>query len=343
MFWHNGNLYYTESKGWIPVYLPIVHNFTNSGGLNHTLFKFTVYTNAGINFGGATSSGWEGIALDQLVFHHKRGSNNAQSQVFHDFNNPPNIGFNSSDGWLNSITPATTSGNGHKIWVLVPNSIKYTLSMNLMNYLKGWSVSAQSDSRWEHGELPPNRIYGPTAWTSGNNGVGIALDGRYDAEMYTHLISPEYAIPPHSSARLSFNSWICTEANWDGGAVSVSTDGGINWWFLPPKITDFHDQISTANTNSPFYGEGILDGSTIAGSCRNSSLPFQLKQYEISNLSGIDVRFRFSFFADQLVELDGWYIDDAGIVIDVFKNAGNGYPNRYIQIPTLAGDKLTGW
>ena len=90
--WHNGNLYYTESKGWIPVYLPIVHNFTNSGGLNHTLFKFTVYTNAGINFGGATSSGWEGIALDQLVFHHQRGSNNAQSQVFHDFNNPPNIG-----------------------------------------------------------------------------------------------------------------------------------------------------------------------------------------------------------------------------------------------------------
>ena len=35
--WHNGNLYYTESKGWIPVYLPIVHNFTNSGGLNLSL------------------------------------------------------------------------------------------------------------------------------------------------------------------------------------------------------------------------------------------------------------------------------------------------------------------
>ena len=47
----------------------------------------------------------------------------------------------------------------------------------------GWSVSAQSDSRWEHGEHPPNRIYGPTAWTSGNNGVGLALEGRYDAEM----------------------------------------------------------------------------------------------------------------------------------------------------------------
>ncbi len=38
--WHNGNLNYAESRGWVPIYLPIVHNFTNSGGLNHTLFKF---------------------------------------------------------------------------------------------------------------------------------------------------------------------------------------------------------------------------------------------------------------------------------------------------------------
>ena len=320
--WHNGNLYYTESRGWIPVYLPIVHNFTNSGGLNHTLFKFTIYTNAGINYGGATSSGWEGLALDQLVFHHNRGSSSAQSQVFHDFNNMPNIAFNSSDGWLSSITPETNQWQWTHIMGLSAQHYQ-VFSFDTFDELPlGWSVSAQSDSQWEYGKLPPNRIYGPDAWSSGENGIGIALDGRHDNEMYTHLVSPEYTIPPNSSARLSFNSWICTEANWDGGAVSVSTDGGINWWFLPPQVSDFHDQISTANTNSPFYGEGILDGSTIPGSCRNSSLPFQHKQYDISNLSGVDVRFRYSFFADQLVELDGWYIDDAGIEIDVFTNYG---------------------
>ena len=121
---------------------------------------------------------------------------------------------------------------------------------------------------------------------------------------------------------MTFNSWVCTEANWDGGAVSVSTDGGINWWYLPAKIGNFHDQISTANTNSPFYGEGIFDGSTITNGCRNSSLPFQIKQYDISNLSGSDVRFRFSFFSDQLIELDGWYIDDVGVQVDVFEQRG---------------------
>ena len=95
--WHNGNLYYGESNGWVPVYLPIVHNFTTSGGLNRTLFKFTVFTNAGVNFGGAASSDWEGIAIDQLVFHNNRGTGNSQQFVFKDFNSAPSVGMNSTD------------------------------------------------------------------------------------------------------------------------------------------------------------------------------------------------------------------------------------------------------
>jgi hypothetical protein len=320
--WHNGNLYYGESNGWVPIYLPIVHNFSRSGGLNHTLFKFTVFTNAGINFGGAVSSGWEGIAIDQLIFHHKRGTSNGQNYVFKDFNSPPSIGVNSTDGWL---------PNG----IQTPNQWQWTQSMGLDSQKLqlfsfdsfdtlplGWAVSSQDNNKWSHGEIPTRAIYGPDAWSSGQYGIGIQLDGKYTNEMYTHLVSPEYSIPSSASARLTFNSWVCTEANWDGGAVSVSTDGGINWWYLPAKIGDFHDQISTANTNSPFYGEGIFDGSTITNGCRNSSLPFQFKQYDISNLSGSDVRFRFSFFSDQLIELDGWYLDDVGIEVDVFEQSG---------------------
>ena len=189
----------------------------------------------------------------------------------------------------------------------------------------------------QYGQIPSRAIYGPDAlefWTVRNR---IELNGKYTNEMYTHLISPEYSIPSSASARLTFNSWVCTEANWDGGAVSVSTDGGINWWYLPPQIGTFHDQISTANTNSPFYGEGIFDGSNIANGCRNSSLPFQLKQYDISNLSGQEVRFRYSFFSDQLLELDGWYIDDAGIEVDLFKQNGT-----WLSQPIYA-DSNFGW
>ena len=335
--WHNGNLYYGESNGWAPIYLPIVHNFTTSGGLNRTLFKFTVFTNAGINFGGASSSGWEGIAIDQLIFHHNRGTANGQQLVFKDFNSPPSVGINSSDGWLI---------NG----IQTPNQWQWTQNMGLDSQQSqlysfndfdelplGWAVFSLDNDKWEHGEIPNRAIYGPDAWSSGQYGIGIELGGKYTNEMYTHLVSPEYTIPPSASARLTFNSWVCTEANWDGGAVSVSTDGGINWWYLPARVGDFHDQISTANTNSPFFGEGIFDGSTIANGCRNSSLPFQLKQYDISNLSGNDVRFRFSFFSDQLIELDGWYIDDVGIEIDVFEQSG-----EWLSQPIYA-DPNFGW
>ena len=346
--WHNGNLYYGESNGWVPIYLPIVHNFTNSGGLNHTLFKFTVFTNAGINYGGLTSSGWEGIAIDQLIFHHNRGTGNAQQYVFKDFNSPPSLGVNSTDGWLSSR-------------IQTPNQWQWTQNMGLDSQQSqlfsfndfdelplGWAVSSQDNNKWEHGEIPNRAIYGPDAWSSGQYGIGIELDGKYNNEMYTHLVSPEYSIPASASARLTFNSWVCTEANWDGGAVSVSTDGGINWWYLPAKISDFHDQISTANSNSPFFGEGIIDGSTIANGCRNSSLPFQLKQYDISNLSSSDVRFRFSFFSDQLIEMDGWYIDDVGIEVDVFEQSGEWlsqpiYPDEnfgWAQIDGLVSEPM---
>ncbi|MGB0464316.1 MAG: hypothetical protein ACPGIG_05630, partial [Candidatus Poseidoniaceae archaeon] len=320
--WHNGNLYYGESNGWVPVYLPIVHNFTTSGGLNRTLFKFTVFTNAGVNFGGAASSDWEGIAIDQLVFHNNRGTGNSQQFVFKDFNSAPSVGMNSTDGWL----PSGIQTPNQWQWTQnmgLDSQESNTFSFNNFDVLPlGWAVSSQDNNKWSHGGIPPRAIYGPDAWSSGQYGIGIELNGKYTNEMYTHLVSPEYSIPSSASARLTFNSWVCTEANWDGGAVSVSTDGGINWWYLPAKIGDFHDQISTANTNSPFYGEGIFDGSTIANGCRNSSLPFQVKQYDISNLSGSDVRFRFSFFSDQLIELDGWYIDDVGIEVDVFEQSG---------------------
>ena len=340
--WHNGNLYYGESNGWVPIYLPISHNFTTSGGLNHTLFKFTVFTNAGINFGGAASSGWEGIAVDQLIFHHNRGTGNGQQLLFKDFNTQPITGINSTDGWLTNGIQAQNQWQWTQSMGL-DSQQSQQFSFNNFDILPpGWAVSSQDNNEWVYGVIPLGAIYGPDAWSSGQYGIGIDLGGKYSNEMYTHLVSPEYTIPPSASARLTFNSWVCTEANWDGGAVSVSTDGGINWWYLPARIGDFHDQISTANTNSPFFGEGIFDGSTIANGCRNSSLPFQLKQYDISNMSGSDVRFRFSFFSDQLVELDGWYIDDVGIEIDVFEQSGEWLSQPIYTDPNFGWAQIDG-
>ena len=319
---YNGNFFYAESRGWIPIYLSLNHNFSTSGGLNDTLLKFTVHTNLQQNHGGSISSGWEGIAIDEIVFHNQRGTNIAQSTVFKDFNNQPSNFVGSSDGWLSNGSATLNQWQWTNMMGL---NAQDSISFNFNNFASlpaGWSISAQDSNQWEHGEIPSNGIYGPDAWHSGDYGIGIALDGKYSNEMLTHLYSPEYSLPENSTSRLTFRSWVCTEANWDGGAVSASTDGGINWWYLPASIGDFHDQISTVNSNSPFFNEGIFDGSTLGNNCQNSSRPFDLKQYDVSNLSGNDIRFKYSFFSDQLIELDGWYLDDAGIEIDVYQDSG---------------------
>ena len=334
---YNGNFFYAESRGWIPIYLGLNHNFSASGGLNHTLLKFTVHTNLQHNHGGSVSSGWEGIAIDEIVFHHQRGTNLAQSIVFKDFNNPPNTFVDSTDGWLSngSATPNQWQWT-NTMGLNAQDSISFNFN-NFASLPLGWSISAQDSNQWEYGEIPSNAIYGPDTWHSGDYGFGIALGGKYSNEMLTHLYSPEYSLPENSTSRLTFRSWVCTEANWDGGAVSVSTDGGINWWYLPANVGSFHDQISTVNSNSPFFNEGIFDGSTVGNNCRNSSRPFDLKQYDVSNLSGNDIRFKYSFFSDQLIELDGWYLDDAGIEIDMYQDSGT-----WISPPIYPDDEF-GW
>ena len=179
---------------------------------------------------------------------------------------------------------------------------------------------------------------------SGDNGAAINLTTKYTNNVYTHLVTEEYNLPTNATARLSFRSWVCTEPNWDGGGVGVSTDGGQNWWLLPPQLNGFHDQISTANTNSPFFSEGIIDGSNVANGCGTSApRVFELKTYDLSNLSGQSFKLRFSFFSDTYVEADGWYIDDAGVEFDVFEPAGSWVSRPIAPDPVFGYGWLDGW
>ena len=103
------------------------------------------------------------------------------------------------------------------------------------------------------------------------------------------------------------------------------------------------DRISNVNTNSPFYGEGLLDGSQVTGGCGSGApRPFELKTSDISNLSGQSVRLRFSFFSDQYVERDGWYIDDAGIDVALFETEGDWISPSIVPHPVFGYGHLDG-
>ena len=320
--WYKGTYYRTESGGWIPVSYTLPANVTNHVNASNALFRFLVQTNANVNYGGLSSSGWEGMAIDDVIVYSNRSSTNVQKRIIANFTDSSDGQYGNQSGWLNYSGTSPNQWNWTSLLGANGPMDAYDRfdSGNLAP--AGWSIQAPDSRKFEVGAVSNTAGFGPAAWPSGSNGAGIYLTNKYSNNMYTHLITPNYEIPENSTARLTFKSWVCTEANWDGGAVSLSTDGGESWWYIPPDLNGFHDQISQVNTQSPFYGEGIFDGSNVNGGCRNVVRGFDLKQADLSNLTGQSVRARFSFFSDTYVQLDGWYIDDAGVEVDIYETQG---------------------
>ncbi|MFL2950134.1 MAG: hypothetical protein ACJZ40_07100 [Candidatus Poseidoniaceae archaeon] len=311
-----------SSNAWCPVMYSLPWNTIAPQNVSNVLLRFWVQTNANNNFGGTASSGWEGVFIDDVSVWLNRGTASQSKTVLANFTTQPSLNNGSADGWLTYDGSAPnewqwTQAFGNNGQTLATEGFETNFQLPA-----GWSLDAVSNRRWDVGVTSNSSGFGPGVWHSGTNGAGIYLDDEYRNNMLTHLYTPEYSLPENSTARLTFRSWVCTESSWDGGAVSISTDGGESWWFLPPTLNGFHDQISTVNSNSPLFGEGIFDGSQVVGGCHNVQRGFDLKTFDLSNLSGSDVRARFTFFSDQLIELDGWYIDDAGIEIDVYEPSG---------------------
>ena len=320
---HQGVIYNDESFGWLPMFYPVPATASSHANASSALLKFNVQTDSIVNHGGgAPANGWEGIMIDDVTLHSGANTANPIRRVLSNFTAQPTYQNGSTEGWLDNVS--------------APNQWQWVSTMGVNGPVtevdsfedyhmmpEGWAIENIRGLGWSHGVLG-NTTLGPSQWYSGQNGLGINLNGQYAPNTYAHVYSPEYILPENVTAQLSFRHWICTEAAWDGGAVSISTDGGLSWWYLPPDVGGFHERVSNVNTNSPFYGEGLLDGSQVTGGCGNNQLrAFELKTSDISNLSDQSVRLRFSFFSDQFVERDGWYIDDAGIDVALFELDGD--------------------
>ena len=332
---YQGQFYVDESYGWLPMFYPVPNTVSTHSNASYGLLKFNVQTDAIVNHGGsAPASGWEGIMIDDVTLHSGASTATPIKRVLNNFTNNPDYTNGSIDGWLDNVS--------------APNQWQWVSSMGVNgpraafdsfedahDAPAGWSIQNIRGEGWTLGAVNNSSGNGPNGWHSGQNGAGIKLDGQYSANSYAHLISPEYDLPTNATSQLTFRHWICTESAWDGGAVSLSTDGGLNWWYLPADPGGFHDRISTVNSNSPFYGEGLLDGSRVTGGCHGVIRGFELKTSDITNLSGESVRLRFSFFSDEFVERDGWYIDDAGIEISLFENEGEWVSEPFTPNPVF--------
>ena len=339
-----GTYYTDESLGWRTISYNVPSGVSGHVNASNVLFQFQVTTNHQNGYGGFASSGWEGVAIDNVGIVHQPGTAQEERLQLANFSSLTTGQFGDERGWLDNATTRINEWNWTTDFGVNPSEeTRHSFEVS-MTTPPGWVIEGTWPDGWEIGETRNTSGYGPGLFHSGQNGAAVNLTTKYTNNIYTHLTTQEYSIPVNASARLSFRSWVCTEANWDGGGVSISTDGGQNWWWLPPQLNGFHDQISTVNTNSPLFGEGIIDGSSVPNGCGPSNTrKFELKTYDLSNHSGQSLKARFSFFSDTYIEGDGWYIDDAGIEIDVFETSGHWVSSSISPDAMFGYGWLDGW
>ncbi len=197
----------------------------------------------------------------------------------------------------------------------------------------GWSVHTPYGQSWAFGNVSNTSGWGPSAWPSGQVGVAMGLHNRHAANSWSHLISPSYHIPLGASARVSFDHFICAEVGWDGGALYTSIDNGTSWQIYGQDIPQFYDVQHWNNPQSPLYQQWAWDGSNQKGGGCSSNKSFSNIEGDLSNFGGHDVMLRFSFFSDTFIEMDGWYIDNVGVIVDWFESNGSWTSDLVLENP----------
>lgn len=177
---------------------------------------------------------------------------------------------------------------------------------------------------WPVGEAPPyTPLYGTYAgmepelnvFLRGEAASGVAPNtGMYEsASGGGHLVSDRMlALDVPVGGTLTFWTWYDIEEEWDYGFVEVSTGGGV-WTSIPGTITrnSGNPNQSTAWANSLVGGQSNTN-TVITG----SSDGWVEASFELPAPSG--VLLRFSYYTDEAVNGQGWFIDD--VVVDGFSD-----------------------
>jgi immune inhibitor A len=165
--------------------------------------------------------------------------------------------------------------------------------------------------RWEHAVITPS--YGDQ-WhisTGRNHTPGGRFSWKCGVEggTYADLLDAGLVTRPLPLATVQavrFWHWIEAEDDagqtaWDGGIVEASVDGGP-WVQLTPD--GGYPYTIIANPASPF---------TPGTPCYSGSADWSEARFDLTGLTGDQVRLRFRFGSDGAVTREGWYIDDVTV------------------------------
>ena len=119
-----------------------------------------------------------------------------------------------------------------------------------------------------------------------------------------------------TTARLTFNHWIASEAGWDGGNLKISVNGGA-FTLVPLAAYTFNVpnrnlQTAGAGNTNPLAGQRAWSGSD-GGSVSGSWGQTQVNLASAGVAPGNTIRLRYDFGMDGCGGLVGWYVDDVNV------------------------------
>ncbi len=315
-----GVRYVDDSNGWRHLSHPLPQTLA---GNSSVFLRVNIETDnfPGTGYGGLTMNPPEGLFIDDVIV----TSGTAGNQTTHLNLNFSDI--NDGNAYHGSI------GNGYDEWQYLPfygingPSFQVDSFEDAPLLPEGWRIDTIRGEGWEFRSHNNTWNYGPDAPANGSHYAGIEFGGLYRPDTWTHLISPTFNVPANSHARISFKQFVCAEQYWDGGVLYISNDDGRNWIPYGANEPNFYDSRQTMNPYSEIYNLWAFDGSNSVPTCNGQrgtgvNKSWETKQADVTQFSGQGIRLRFSFFTDQFLESDGWYLDDVGLYVDWFEEHG---------------------
>lgn len=163
---------------------------------------------------------------------------------------------------------------------------------------------------------------GSKALPGGRNGKAVFADNLIDEDgncsedvgdstRLMSLLSPIITLPGNTTVpQLSFNHYVMTEFEYDGGNLKISVNGGP---FKSIERRDFsfnpyNTQFKVGSALVGDIGFSGSDGGTVKGSWGKSRV-------NLSNYAkpGDKIQIRFDFGTDGCGGLNGWYVDDVEV------------------------------
>ncbi len=180
----------------------------------------------------------------------------------------------------------------------------------------GWSVSSHDVANPATFDNPGWAIVGGLPSGAGGSFAAFVPDlnqGDCAADDETgalSLDSPAITLPAGVPPHVAFDHWVAIEADYDGGNLKVSVNGGP-WTLVPGSAYAFNAYSGTLNpapgNTNPLAGEEAFTGAdqgTLSGSWGQS-------QVDLIGLAapGDSVRLRFDLGVDGCFGVNGWYVD----------------------------------